>query len=58
MKLEGVIWLRTVIDKLALKHNVDPHEVEEAFENKTQVRFVEKAKMFIWHWDRRRAEGI
>lgn len=30
MRIEGIIWLRDVEDKLALKHKVDTHEVEEA----------------------------
>ena len=45
MKIEGVIWLRTVIDKLALKHNVEPHEVEEVFGDKPKVRFMEDGQL-------------
>ncbi len=29
MKIEGIIWLRDIVDKLALKHHVETHEVEE-----------------------------
>ena len=44
MKIEGVIWLRAVIDKLARKHQVEPYEVEEVFGDKPKVRFVEKGQ--------------
>ena len=44
MKIEGIIWLRDVVDKLALKHHVGTHEVEEAFSDKTKFRFVEKGE--------------
>ncbi len=30
MKIDGLIWLRDIVDKLAWKHQVDPEEVEEA----------------------------
>lgn len=44
MKIEGVIWLRAVVDKLAEKHGVETFEVEEALSNKPKVRRVEKGK--------------
>ena len=34
MKIEGIIWLRDVVDKLALKHHVETHEVEEVLSGK------------------------
>ena len=42
MKLEGVIWLRNVVDKLILKHHVGIDEVEELFRNKPRFFFIEK----------------
>jgi len=39
-----VIWLRSVVDKLASKHGVEPYEVEETLENKPKIRFVEKGQ--------------
>src|SRR5205085_4710863 len=42
MKIDGLIWLRDIVDKLAWKHQVDPEEVEEALNNKPKIRFVEK----------------
>jgi len=52
MRIEGIIWLRAVIDKLAFKHRVETFEVEELFAGKPKFRFVEKAsekaRMFTW----------
>ena len=42
MRIEGIIWLRQIVDKLALKHKVDVNEVEETLNNKPKIRFVEK----------------
>jgi len=28
MLIEGVIWLRDIVDKLLVKHHVEPYEVE------------------------------
>jgi uncharacterized DUF497 family protein len=44
MRIEGIIWLRQVVDKLALKHRVEPQEVEETLSNKPKFRFVEKGE--------------
>jgi len=44
MKIEGIIWLRDVVDKLAFKHHVETYEVEEVLNGKPQFRFVEKGK--------------
>jgi energy-converting hydrogenase A subunit M len=42
MRIEGIIWLRDVVDKLASKHGVETYEVEEVFNDKPKIRFVEK----------------
>ncbi len=42
MKIEGIIWLRNVVDKLSSKHNVETYEVEEILESKPKFRFIEK----------------
>ena len=42
MRIEGVIWLRHVSEKLAFKHQVDIHEVEEVLNNFPKFRFIEK----------------
>lgn len=44
MRIEGIIWLRQVVDKLALKHQVEPEEVEQTLTNKPKIRFVEKGE--------------
>jgi hypothetical protein len=42
MKIDGIIWLRDIADKLEFKHNVTIKEVEEALDNKPKFRFVER----------------
>jgi hypothetical protein len=42
MNIEGIIWLRSVVDKLAFKHHIETYEVEELFAGKPKFRFVEK----------------
>ena len=42
MKIENFIWLPDIIDKLAFKHHVETSEVEEAFDNRPKIRFVQK----------------
>lgn len=44
MKINEIIWLDAIVEKLAVKHGVDTDEVEEVFNNKPQIRFVEKGK--------------
>jgi hypothetical protein len=42
MKINGIIWLRSVIDKLIWKHHVTTDEVEEVFNRSPRYRFLEK----------------
>ena len=44
MKIDGIIWLRDIADKLEFKHNVTIEEVEETLNNKPKFRFVEKGE--------------
>jgi uncharacterized DUF497 family protein len=44
MKIEGIIWLRDIVDKLASKHQVEPYEIEEVFDRQPKFRFVEKGE--------------
>jgi uncharacterized DUF497 family protein len=44
MNIEGIIWLRAVIDKLTFKHRVEIHEVEELFAGEPKFRYVEKGE--------------
>jgi uncharacterized DUF497 family protein len=42
MKIENFIWLQDIIDKLAFKHHVEASEIEEVFDNRPKIRFVQK----------------
>lgn len=42
MRIEGFIWLRSIIDKIISKHHVSHKEVEEVFSNKPKFRLIEK----------------
>ncbi|MGH9845741.1 MAG: hypothetical protein ACREEM_44095 [Blastocatellia bacterium] len=42
MQIEGIIWLRSVVEKLAVKHHVETYEVEEVLAGTPQIRFMEK----------------
>jgi len=42
MRIEEIIWLDAIVDKLAIKHGVDIEEVEEVLNNKPQFRFAQK----------------
>jgi hypothetical protein len=42
LKIEGIIWLEDIVDKLVRKHGVEEYEVTEVLERKPQFRFIEK----------------
>ncbi|MBC8230451.1 BrnT family toxin [bacterium] len=44
MNIEGIIWLRDIVDKLAFKHHVETHEVEEVLNGRPKFRFIEKGE--------------
>lgn len=44
MKIEGIIWLDHVVDKLISKHSVETYEVEELLTGNPKFRFVEKGE--------------
>lgn len=44
MKIEGIIWLRDIVDKLIFKHGVETYEVEEVLCDKPKFRFVEQGE--------------
>ena len=44
MRIEGIIWLRSVVDKLAVKHHLETSEVEEVLNNMPKIRLVEKGE--------------
>ena len=39
----GVVWLREIVDKIAVKHHVESHELEEVLANTNQFRFLKRA---------------
>jgi uncharacterized DUF497 family protein len=45
MKITGVIWLRSIVDKLYWKHNLQAGEVEEVFKNRPEYRLLERGKV-------------
>jgi uncharacterized DUF497 family protein len=44
VRIEGIVWLRDVVDKLISKHQVETDEVEEVLSGKPKIRFVEKGE--------------
>lgn len=42
MRIESIIWLPNIVDKLDWKHNVATEEVEEIFHSKPVYRKVQK----------------
>ena len=44
MTITGILWMRTIVDKLAWKHNVTTDEVEEMLQNTPMFLFVEKGE--------------
>ncbi len=44
MKIDDVIWLRDIVDKLAWKHGVDQEEVEKVLDNQPKIRFAKKGE--------------
>jgi uncharacterized DUF497 family protein len=45
VKIDGIIWLESIIEKLIVKHAVETHEVEEALDNHPNIRFIEKGNI-------------
>jgi uncharacterized DUF497 family protein len=44
MRIEEIVWLRDVVDKLSYKHGVETPEVEEALKRSPKIRFIEKGE--------------
>ena len=44
MRIEGTVWLRDIVNKLAIKHHVETYEVEQVLNGKPKFRFVEKGE--------------
>ena len=44
MRIEEIVWLDVIVDKLAVKHGVEIEEVEELLGNDPRFRFVQSGK--------------
>lgn len=42
MKIKGVVWLDSVVDKIGTKHGVSQEEVRQILQGGAMFRFVEK----------------
>lgn len=42
MRIECILWLEEILEKLWRKHQVDEHEVVEVLQNRPKFRFVER----------------
>ena len=42
MRIEGITWLETIIEKLERKHSVSVDEVEEVLSGRSRFRHVER----------------
>lgn len=45
MKIDEIIWLDTIVEKLEVKHDVSIYEVEYVLKGKHQCRFIERGKV-------------
>lgn len=49
MRIDGIIWLPDILDKLQWKHHVLPNEVGEVLLNKPKIRKVQKGHISCEH---------
>jgi hypothetical protein len=42
MRIEEVLWLEEIVEKLWRKHHVEPEEVEEALAGRPKIRHLEE----------------
>jgi uncharacterized DUF497 family protein len=42
LKVSGIIWLETIVEKIARKHHVSQGEIREVLRNSSHFRFVER----------------
>jgi uncharacterized DUF497 family protein len=42
MNIIGIIWLDTVIEKLAIKHGLTPDEVEQLLSNRPRIMRIDR----------------
>ena len=44
MKIDGIIWIKEIEDKIWVKHHVEKDEVEQALASRPKFRFLEKGE--------------
>ena len=44
MKIDGIIWVKEIEDKIWVKHHVQKDEVEQALASTPKFRFLEKGE--------------
>ncbi|HLB74113.1 MAG TPA: BrnT family toxin [Sedimentisphaerales bacterium] len=42
MKIRGIVWLDSIVEKIGTKHGVSQEEVRQIFQGHVMFRFVEK----------------
>jgi uncharacterized protein len=42
MDISGIIWLNVIVEKLVVKHRVEPDEVEQLFRNRPRILRIER----------------
>lgn len=45
MRILGIIWLHSVVEKIATKHGVDTEEVHEVCGGRPQIRRLQRGKV-------------
>jgi uncharacterized DUF497 family protein len=45
MRINDILWLPDIVDKLDWKHDVHPEEVEQVFDSDPQYRRIERGKV-------------
>jgi uncharacterized DUF497 family protein len=45
LDITGIIWLHSIVNKLAQKHQVDPYEVEQIFRNYPRFRRIARGNV-------------
>ena len=42
MKIKGIVWLDSIVEKIGTKHGVSQEEVRQVLQGRPMLRFVEK----------------
>jgi uncharacterized DUF497 family protein len=45
LRITGFVWLEPYVEKLAVKHDITPEEVEEMFFSRPRYRLVERGNV-------------